>query len=199
MAISPDGKVIYLPSFEKDHWHVVDALDGDVIAKIVPHSGAHNTVYGLDGKHAYLAGLEVAPADGRRHDEPHGGADRRALQRPRPAVHRQRAADPLLRERQRPARLRGGRPDHRQGAPSGRGAGIQAGPHQAARLPEPRHRPDAGREGTLGRRRGQHAHARLRRDRDAPPAGRQHPAPRRAGLGHVQPRRPATPTPPPAR
>lgn len=57
MAISPDGKVIYLPSLESDHWHVVDALDGDVIAKIVPHSGAHNTAYGLDGKHAYLAGL----------------------------------------------------------------------------------------------------------------------------------------------
>lgn len=57
MAISPDGKVIYLPSFEKDRWHVVDARDGHVIATIIPRSGAHNTVYGLDGKHVYLAGL----------------------------------------------------------------------------------------------------------------------------------------------
>ena len=57
MAISPDGKVIYLPSFEKDHWHAVDALSGDVIKKIVTHSGAHNTVYGPDGRYAYLAGL----------------------------------------------------------------------------------------------------------------------------------------------
>jgi DNA-binding beta-propeller fold protein YncE len=57
MAISPDGKTIYLPSFEKDHWHVVDALTGDVIARLEPKSGAHNTVYGLDGKRAYLAGL----------------------------------------------------------------------------------------------------------------------------------------------
>jgi hypothetical protein len=57
MAIAPDGKVIYLPSFEKDHWNVVDALSGDVIAKIVPRSGSHNTVYGRDGKHVYLAGL----------------------------------------------------------------------------------------------------------------------------------------------
>ncbi len=57
MAISPDGKVIYLPSLEKDHWHVVDAAGGDVLAKIVPRSGAHNTVYGLDGKQVYLAGL----------------------------------------------------------------------------------------------------------------------------------------------
>lgn len=57
MAISPDGKTIYLPSFEKDHWNVVDALSGDVLARITPKSGAHNTVYGRDGKHAYLAGL----------------------------------------------------------------------------------------------------------------------------------------------
>jgi hypothetical protein len=58
MSISPDGKVIYLPSFEKDHWNVVDADDGHVINKIVPKSGSHNTVYGIDGKHAYLAGLK---------------------------------------------------------------------------------------------------------------------------------------------
>ena len=58
MAIAPDGKVIYLPSLEGPHWHVVDAMSGAVIAKIVPDSGSHNTVYGLDGKHVYLAGLK---------------------------------------------------------------------------------------------------------------------------------------------
>jgi hypothetical protein len=58
MAISPDGKVIYLPSFEGPHWNVLEAMSGDVIAKITPNSGSHNTVYGLDGKHAYLAGLK---------------------------------------------------------------------------------------------------------------------------------------------
>lgn len=58
MAIAPDGKVIYVPSFEKAHWNVIEAMDGKVIAKIVPNSGSHNTVYGLDGKHAYLAGLK---------------------------------------------------------------------------------------------------------------------------------------------
>ncbi len=58
MAISPDGKIIYLPSLEKDHWHVVDAISGDVIRKVIPRSAAHNTVYGADGKHAYLAGLK---------------------------------------------------------------------------------------------------------------------------------------------
>jgi len=58
MSISPDGKVIYLPSFEGPDWHVVDALSGDVIATIEPKSGAHNTVYGSDGKEVYLAGLK---------------------------------------------------------------------------------------------------------------------------------------------
>lgn len=57
MAISPDGKILYVPSLEGPHWHVVDALTGDVIAKIEPKSGAHNTIYGPDGSRVYLAGL----------------------------------------------------------------------------------------------------------------------------------------------
>jgi len=58
MAISPDGQVIYLPSLESDHWHVVNAINGEVIKKIVPRSGAHNTLMSLDGHYAYLAGLK---------------------------------------------------------------------------------------------------------------------------------------------
>ncbi|HMH22203.1 MAG TPA: family 16 glycoside hydrolase [Puia sp.] len=57
MSISPDGKTIYLPSFEGDDWKVVDAKTGDVLHRIVLHSGSHNTVYGQDGKKAYLEGL----------------------------------------------------------------------------------------------------------------------------------------------
>ena len=57
MSISPDGKVIYQPSFEKGHWHVLDAMSGDVISRIEPNSRAHNTVYGPDGTRCYLAGL----------------------------------------------------------------------------------------------------------------------------------------------
>lgn len=57
MSISPDGKTIYVPSFEGAHWNVVDAQSGDRLAKIVTNSSAHNTVYGSDGAHAYLAGL----------------------------------------------------------------------------------------------------------------------------------------------
>jgi len=58
LAISPDGKLIYLPSLEKEHWHAVDALTGKVLKKIVTNSGAHNTIMGLDGRLAYLAGLK---------------------------------------------------------------------------------------------------------------------------------------------
>jgi DNA-binding beta-propeller fold protein YncE len=57
MSISPDGRVIYLPSLEKDVWYVVDAESGDEIRRLVPKSRSHNTVYGLDGKHVYMAGL----------------------------------------------------------------------------------------------------------------------------------------------
>jgi len=58
MAISPAGDVIYLPSLEKEHWHVVNAINGDVIKKIVTKSGAHNTIISVDGRHAFLAGLK---------------------------------------------------------------------------------------------------------------------------------------------
>ena len=70
MAISPDGKVIYLPSFEGPHWNVADAITGDFITKIETKSGAHNTIIGLDGKYAYLAGLKspmLSVADTRTH------------------------------------------------------------------------------------------------------------------------------------
>jgi hypothetical protein len=70
MALSPDGKTMYVPSFEGPHWHVVDALTGEVIKKIELNSGAHNTVYSLDGRFAYLAGLKspmLRVADARAH------------------------------------------------------------------------------------------------------------------------------------
>jgi DNA-binding beta-propeller fold protein YncE len=70
LAIAPDGKLLYVPSFEGPHWHVIDALSGDLIATVVTGSGAHNTIYGPDGRHAYLAGLKsptLNVADTRTH------------------------------------------------------------------------------------------------------------------------------------
>jgi DNA-binding beta-propeller fold protein YncE len=70
LSISPDGKVIYLPTLEKEHWNVVDAETGDVIKQLPTNSGAHNTLYGPDGKNVYMAGLRTATlgvADARTH------------------------------------------------------------------------------------------------------------------------------------
>jgi DNA-binding beta-propeller fold protein YncE len=70
MSISPDGKLIYLPSLEQAHWNVVDGATGDVVRKIVLNSGAHNTVYGADGRRVYMAGLRsnyLSIADTRNH------------------------------------------------------------------------------------------------------------------------------------
>jgi hypothetical protein len=58
MSLSPDGQILYIPSFEKEHWHAVNAMTGEVLKKIVTNSGAHNTIYGANGKEVYLAGLK---------------------------------------------------------------------------------------------------------------------------------------------
>jgi DNA-binding beta-propeller fold protein YncE len=70
LAISPDGKILYIPSLEGPHWNVVDAATGEVLTKITPNSGAHNTIYGLDGSRVYLAGLRsplLSVADTKTH------------------------------------------------------------------------------------------------------------------------------------
>jgi hypothetical protein len=46
------------PPTEGPSWHVVNAATGDVIATVETKSGSHNTIYGADGSHAYLAGLK---------------------------------------------------------------------------------------------------------------------------------------------
>ena len=57
MAITPDGKDIYLPSFEKDFWNVVDASTGEIAKRItIPTGGAHNTL--VLGERAFLASLQ---------------------------------------------------------------------------------------------------------------------------------------------
>lgn len=68
MSITPDGKSIFEPTLEGQYWHVIDADNGNELAKITTGAGAHNTICGLDGKHVYLAGLKsplLAIADSR--------------------------------------------------------------------------------------------------------------------------------------
>jgi DNA-binding beta-propeller fold protein YncE len=58
LAATPDGKSLFVPSFEKDIWNVVEAVTGKIVAAIETNSGAHNTICGLGGSRAYLAGLK---------------------------------------------------------------------------------------------------------------------------------------------
>ena len=58
LAISPDGKILYVPSLEGPHWTVVDGISGEIVASVTTNSGAHNTIYGPNGKRVYLAGLK---------------------------------------------------------------------------------------------------------------------------------------------
>jgi len=70
MAISPDGKLLYVPQLEGPAWHVVDSANGNVIATIETKSGSHNTIYSADGQRVYLAGLKspvLSVADPKTH------------------------------------------------------------------------------------------------------------------------------------
>jgi DNA-binding beta-propeller fold protein YncE len=57
MSITPDGRKLYVPTLEKDWWNVVEGATGEVLTRIETKSGSHNTVVGVDGSRAYLAGL----------------------------------------------------------------------------------------------------------------------------------------------
>lgn len=58
LAITPNGKTLYVPSFEGDIWNVIDAATGKVLRDMDTVNGAHNTVVGLDGSKMYLGGLK---------------------------------------------------------------------------------------------------------------------------------------------
>lgn len=71
MSITPDGKLLYVPSFEKDMWNVIDATNGKWITSVETKSGAHNTVVSRDGRRMYLGGLKsplLFVADTRTHE-----------------------------------------------------------------------------------------------------------------------------------
>lgn len=58
MSITPDGQILYVPSFEKETWNVIDAKTGAQITAVETRSGAHNTVVSRDGRRMYLGGLK---------------------------------------------------------------------------------------------------------------------------------------------
>jgi len=63
MAITPDGKTIYMPDggrSDDSTWRIIDAASGNVTGsiKIGGSYGAHNTIVSLDGTRVYLGALE---------------------------------------------------------------------------------------------------------------------------------------------
>ena len=163
LAAAPDGKTLFVPSFEKDIWNVADAATGKVLTAIETKSGAHNTICGLDGKRAYLAGLK-SPAPLRRgHEDSRRCRQDRTVRGGDSTVYGQRGSITLLRQCQRPPRFRDWRPDDREEAPSHRSSRVQEGPGEATRLPESRNRHDTAREGNLDLGCLQPARPRLRR------------------------------------
>ena len=70
MAVSPDGQTLYVPSFDKPKWYVVNAVTGDVIKTLEVPGRSHNTIYSEDGTRAYLAALSspiLSVADTKTH------------------------------------------------------------------------------------------------------------------------------------
>ena len=63
MAMSPDGKTLYVPSLEGPHWHVVDAMTGDVLAKVVTEVRRAQHDLWARRQAVYLGGPEVADPD----------------------------------------------------------------------------------------------------------------------------------------
>jgi DNA-binding beta-propeller fold protein YncE len=62
LAITPDGRTIYLPAGEASNvgtWSIVDASDGSVVGTLDGPVGAHNTIMGPDGRFVYLAGVDT--------------------------------------------------------------------------------------------------------------------------------------------
>jgi DNA-binding beta-propeller fold protein YncE len=78
MAVSPDGKVLYVPAYRGTatagarHWYIVDAVTGKLIQKLQTpnHDGPHNTIWSLDGSRVFLSGQRshvVLVADAKAH------------------------------------------------------------------------------------------------------------------------------------
>jgi len=62
MAITPDGKTIYMPAGENSGtnlWYVEDAATGNDQTTIQTDRDPHDTVVSVNGSHVYMQGLCV--------------------------------------------------------------------------------------------------------------------------------------------
>ena len=60
LSVTTDGKSLYVPALEKDHWNILDAATGATVKTLSAPPGekwgSHNTLAGPLGKRVYLAG-----------------------------------------------------------------------------------------------------------------------------------------------
>lgn len=59
LSVSPDGKIMYLPSLEKSYWNVVDCKTGSVLKRVEVGERAHNTIYGPSGDFVYMGDINI--------------------------------------------------------------------------------------------------------------------------------------------
>ncbi len=164
MAISPDGKVLYVPSLEGPHWNVVDGMTGEVVRKLVTGQGAHNTVWPAGGSRVFMGDLRsttLLVADATTHEiaarvGPFGAGIRPLTVNSDGTLCFVNVNGLLGFE---VGDVRTGKVLHRVEVP-GRS-------REAPRLPEPWVGIDARREGAVGGGRRQPAPARVRRDHPA--------------------------------
>jgi hypothetical protein len=58
-ALSPDGKLLYMPTGENESsgiWNVLSTANGALVGTIQGGTGAHNTIASADGRYVYLGG-----------------------------------------------------------------------------------------------------------------------------------------------
>jgi len=60
MAVSADGKTLYVPAFNLPKWYVVDAKTGNEVTTIITEGEAHNTIYSPHTERVYLASLRTS-------------------------------------------------------------------------------------------------------------------------------------------
>ena len=66
MAITSDGRTIYLPDGENSSdgvWELVDAATGNVTGSVTAGGGAHDTVMGSNGRNVYLGNVDTPYLD----------------------------------------------------------------------------------------------------------------------------------------
>ncbi|HWX74275.1 MAG TPA: hypothetical protein VNZ05_03150, partial [Solirubrobacteraceae bacterium] len=65
-AVSPDGRLLYMPTGENNQsgvWNVLNTSSGAIVGTIHGGAGAHNTLASADGRYVYLGGRNHSALD----------------------------------------------------------------------------------------------------------------------------------------